>query len=128
MKKLLYFGRIGVAGHYLFESETGRTIWGHTELLKRTGIAMESPEDVFWKIDGGYTPKSTREQGSCRMLMVPPFLVLAWHDYTSDVRPGSNSALLGLGYGSMEEVLADAAVKFPSVMARQNKPLRIVEL
>jgi len=77
-------------------------------------------------MDGVYVPGHTREQGQYQVSVVPPFCIVAWHDFTVDKRPGSNSALLGIGYGaSVEDIFADAAIKFPSVMKRQIVPLKL---
>lgn len=73
------------------------------------------------QIDGRFTPKSTTEQGLYTQTQQQDWLILAWHDYTVDKRLGSNSVLLGQGYASAAELIADARIKFPSVMRRQPR-------
>ena len=108
MKKLIYYGCIGEAGHYFFGP-------GERSLSR-----SERPT-LF--VDGEYTPKEMTKQGSARVVVVDQYIIIAWHDYTGDSRPGSNSVLLAIGYDSDEEVLKDAAEMFPSVMKRQKGPL-----
>lgn len=123
MRHLLYFGCIGVAGHYLWLTE-GHTAGGHGSIFRsRSGIEGIS-ESFINCMDGVYVPGHTREQGQYQVSVVPPFCIVAWHDFTVDKRPGSNSALLGIGYGGVEDIFADAIVKFPSVMKRQIVPLK----
>lgn len=124
MKHLFYFGCIRSVGHYFYASESDCSIRNPTTLGRRIGAEIPYGEAIFWKIDGGYAPKSSIGQGAYKESFVDPFRIIAWHDYTVDRRPGSNSALLGVGYDSVAEMLADAAIKFPSVMARQTGLLR----
>lgn len=120
MKKLLYFGCIGDKGHYLWSSEHSH-IANRSALKSITGI--EGVTDRFLlSIDGTYAPLIST-QGAYKESFVPPFRIIAWHDYTVDSRPGSNSALLGIGYDSTDEMLNDAINHFPSVMKRQTIPL-----
>ena len=108
MKKLLYFGCIGQAGHYWFENDNA---------------TMSYKDRPTFPIDGEYVPKGSAEQGTAREAILGNYRIVAGNDYTGDSRLGSNSALVGLGYETKEEMLADAVTQFPSVMRRQPKPL-----
>ena len=108
MKELLYFGCIGEPGHYFYGP-------GEGSLMRSERPALN--------VDGVYTPKETLKQGSACEVIVDRYRLIAWHDYTGDSRGNSNSVLLGIGYASREEMLKDAAEKFPSVMKRQKVPL-----
>jgi len=120
MKKLLYFGCIGEKGHYLWVNEHDRC-HNCSTLKALTGI--EDVTDQFiHTIDGTFVPVVT-DQGAYRVSIVPPFTIVAWHDYTVDQRSGSNSALLGVGFNSPDEIIDEANQQFPSVMKRQPVPL-----
>lgn len=96
-------------------------IANRSALQSITGI--EGVTDNFLHaIDGTFTPLISG-QGAYKESIVPPFRIVAWHDYTVDSRPGSNSALLGIGYESADEMLNDAINHFPAVMQRQTSPL-----
>lgn len=124
MKKLLYFGCIKECGHYLWVSER-ENVCNCSALKRYSGI--DGVTDRFLNgIDGTYVPGTTQEQGVYQESIVPPFRIVAWHDYTVDRRPGSNSAILGIGYDSAVEMLADAVEYFPLVMKRQSPPRPIV--
>lgn len=118
MNLLLYFGCLFRPGHYLFLSENGTTIQNASSLERFCGIRGQVTDRFIQCIDGLFTPVRTG-QGIYKISHVPPFLIVAWHDYTVDKRPGSNSALLGVGFTHAEEMFAAARLKFPSVMARQ---------
>ena len=100
------------AGHYWFEDDN---------------VSMPFKEQPTFPIDGEHTPKDTIDQGTAGEVILGNYRIIAWHDYTGDSRPGSNSALVGLGYESRDEMLIAAAVKFPSIMKRQKGPLKFVE-
>lgn len=122
---LLYFGCLRETGHYMFYSEHAQMINDPTDLEKKTGIKANL-KSIFWGIDGGFVPEGTIKQGDAKESVVPPFRIVAWHDYTIDKRGKSNSAFLGVGYGSAEEMLADAAFMFPSVIKRQPVPVNFM--
>ncbi len=126
MKKLLYFGCLRDVGHFLWLGDDSGMICSAEELEKKTGIKAYTDE-IFWGIDGRHVPKNTKAQGAAKESIVPPFRIVAWHDYTIDHRGASNSALLGFGYESAEEMLADAAIQYPSVIKRQTKPIEFVK-
>lgn len=112
MKKLLYFGCIGEPGHYFY----------------RPGEhSLSFSERPTLHVDGEYTPKGTIKQGAAREVVNDQYRIIAWHDYTGDSRGNSNSVLLGIGYESREEMLADAKIEFPSVMERQPGPLNFID-
>jgi hypothetical protein len=119
MKHLLYFGCIGRTGHYLHlnEHETCRDWW------LRENLPTVNP-NLEMRMDGTFTPAGIVEkEGIYRESIVPPLRIVAWWDRSLDNRFASNSALIGVGYASAEEML-DAAVKlYPSVMARQPRPV-----
>ncbi len=119
-KTLLYFGCLRESGHYLFADESGRSLCKKKDVEAIVGFL---PDGILWEIDGKFTPKSTSEQGSYREVIVGQFRIISWHDYTVDRRHGSNSSLLGVGYESSDDMFADAAVRFPSVMRRQTRTL-----
>ena len=122
-KKLLYFGCLEDHGHFMHVPERPwRSMLYAEDFEKETGM-----KGTFYPIDGKYTPEETSEQGDAREVDVAPFKIIAWHDYTVDSRPGSNSALVGFGYTSREEMLADATEKFPGVMKRQPVLLKFVK-
>lgn len=122
MKKLLYFGCIREKGHYLFSGDSpGCNIANRSSLERLVGIAGVT-DSFLHTIDGTYVPFDTR-QGAYKVSTVPPFLIVAWNDYTIDTRPGSNSVFLGIGYASDVEMINDAINHFPSVMKRQTVPL-----
>lgn len=120
MKTLLYFGYIKEKGHYLWTRENC-VITNRDALERLTGIRGVT-DNFLNAIDDVYTPLITA-QGAYKEFFVPPFRIVAWHDYTVDTRPGSNSALLGRGYESVIEMLKDAENQFPSVMNRQTAML-----
>lgn len=118
-KQLFYFGCGDVAGHYIFPG--------------RYAIDMSKMPDVdrklFERIDGMFTPPNT-EQGGAQFSQVGPVSIIAWHDYTIDKRPGSNSNIIGYGYeGSPKEIIEamyeDFKAKFPWVYKRQTQPIVI---
>ena len=112
MKRLFYFGKIRVPGHYWF---------------KEGEVSMPYAEKPAFAIDMEHTPEKDLDQGSAREVVLEDCLIVAWHDYTGDSRPNSNSALVGFEYHSREDMLEDAKTMFPSVMARQPGPLVFVE-
>ena len=108
MKKLLYFGCIRQPGHYWFSE--GESSIPYADRPK-------------FPIDGVYVPALDARQGAAEEHDLEDCRIIAWHDYTGDHRPNSNSALVGFGYDSVEEMLKDAEAKFPTIMKRQTKPL-----
>lgn len=119
-KKLFYFGCIGGAGHYLWESNSSKLY--DPRVIRTDGVNWS----LLGHIGGVYTRPGLPE-GVYNECIIPPLRVLAWHDYSVDKRGNSNSALIGYGYSSADEMLDDAAKKFPSVMNRQKRPIPSIE-
>ena len=118
---LLYFGCIKDKGHYLWYNEHNRV--PDISVLKSLGV--EGVSDHFLHcLDETFTWPNEM-QGICKESFVPPFRILAWHDRTIDTRGGSNSALIGVGYTTSQEMVAAAKSQYPSVMQRQTSPLII---
>lgn len=107
-KQLFYFGCIGQAGHY----------WFPRKPIDLPGVNMK----ILGCIDGTFTPEKYTGQGAAQETVIGPLRIVAWHDYTVDKRPKSNSNLVGYGYDNAEDMLADATNFFPTVMNRQPKP------
>ncbi len=123
MKVLLYFGCIrdgyGSEGHYLWGAHTSPPV----RMYFKTGGDREFNGKMvparFWEcIDGVYAPGGG-VQGMYRVSQVPPFVIIAWHDRTGDMRPGSNSALIAAGYGYDSEIIKAGKMHFPMVFSRQ---------
>lgn len=117
-KQLLYFGCIKEKGHYLWQFENSKMY----NLNGFKGINSK----VLDHLDGIFTPAFPK-QGNAMFSKVGPIAILAWHDYTVDQRPGSNSALIGVGYHDTIEILNDAHKLFPSVIKRQTVPINVLE-
>jgi len=114
-KKLFYFGCIGAPGHYLHGSHYG----GDPALAAKEMPGINSR--LLGSLDDVFTPASTKQQGVYQVSAIPPVIIVAWHDYTGDGRPGSNSALIGYGYDDAEQIIEAAHGLFPTVMSRQPK-------
>ncbi len=112
-QKLFYFGCIGAPGHYLHGA-----IYSSDPRVAAKEMPGINPR-LLASLDDVFTPISTKQQGVYQVSIVPPVIIVAWHDYTGDSRPGSNSALVGYGYRSAEEIIEAAKLQFPKVMARQ---------
>jgi hypothetical protein len=118
-KQLFYFGCGDEKGHYIFPG--------------RFAIDMSAMPDVHYKffdrIDGVFVPAAI-SQGSGQFSQVGPISIIAWHDYTVDSRPGSNSNIIGYGYdGTTAEIInamyEDFKAKFPRMHQRQTQPIII---
>lgn len=86
---------------------------------RQAAKVLHLPEILLRNIDGRFTPTETTQPTFYRYSTIGRAQIVAWHDYTVDQRPGSNSMLIGIGFESAEEMLIYADVKFPSVMKRQ---------
>lgn len=117
-RKLIYFGCIREAGHYYWTHENYGRFFGE-------GLAslLGCNPRLIEHFDGVYPPWPEKELGRYQESIVPPVRIVAWWDRTVDSRPGSNSALIGTGYDSAQEMLDDAPKWFPSVMKRQPRPV-----
>ena len=107
-KQLYYFGCMNGIGHY----------WYPHRPTSLPGVNSK----IFNVIDGPFLPGHSTKQGAGQEVIVGPLRILAWHDYTVDSRPGSNSVLVGLGYANAEEMYLAAETKFPTVTKRQPVP------
>jgi hypothetical protein len=117
-KRTYYFGCLGEVGHYMHP---------HVRSSDFPGANFK----VIQYIDGLYTPGNC-EQGAAQFSMVGPFTIIAWHDYTVDKRPGSNSVIVGYGFkGTRAEIIADMCkdfeMRFPSVIKRQTAPINVID-
>ncbi len=119
---LLYFGCIGDAGHHLWVSESRQV--ANITALRRYHPLPGVSEDFLRHIDQTFCPSVSVPDGVYRVSYVPPFRIIAWRDRSVDSRSGSNSALLGVGYETAEELIGEARQQFPSVISRQRQPLR----
>jgi hypothetical protein len=109
---------MGEKGHYMFPAT-------------RRGDFPGENYRVIEYIDGLYVPGNTA-QGAAQFSMVGPFTIIAWHDYTVDSRPGSNSNIIGYGYtGTRAEIIIDMfkdfLLQFPQVIKRQTAPINIMD-
>ncbi len=118
MKELFYFGCIRDTGHFLW---CGENYYCHT--FHRESKILSVPENLLRVIDGTFIPTETHNQGIYKTSNIGKTIIIAWHDYTVDSRPGSNSALIGIGFTNGEEMIDFAITKFPSVMNRQKRPV-----
>lgn len=116
-KNILFFGCGRSKGHHWWTSE-GMDHYASV-------LAREFPEvnnHVIEGIDGTYTIPNGPE---CvyREVNIGPVKILAWNDYSIDQRPGSNSALIGKGFATADEMILYAEMRYPNFMARQKQPL-----
>jgi hypothetical protein len=117
-KRTYYFGCIGEKGHYMFPAT-------------RRADFPDANYKVIEHIDGLFVPANTA-QGAAQFSMVGPFTIIAWHDYTVDSRPGSNSNIIGYGFsGTRAEIIAemfkDFMLRFPQVVTRQTQPINVAD-
>lgn len=63
--------------------------------------------------DGQLTPKGNNKEGAAKLHHVDNGTILAFHDYTVDSRPGSNSMFWFPGNYTFEEMLQLIKVDFP---------------
>jgi hypothetical protein len=115
MKKLFYFGCGSGPGHYFFG---GKGSYSRSIAEELPGINCK----VLDNIDGAYPPGGPEKEGIYLESIVPPVRIVSWWDRSVDSRPGSNSNLIGYGYGSAEEMLDDAVRLYPWVMKRHPRP------
>lgn len=118
-KRTYYFGCIGVVGHYM-----------HPHI--RQGELPGVNHKVIQFIDGIYTPGESADQGAAQFSMVGQLTIIAWHDYTVDKRPGSNSVIIGYGFtGTRAEIIEgmfkDFMKRFPQVIKRQTAPINVID-
>lgn len=114
---VLYFGCIGVVGHYLHHGERGH-IGDQPAHLTLGG-------KLWPAIDGKFCPPPSNENGRYLVTKVEDWTIISWWDNSVDSRPGSYSTFLFRNIdGAPEELLAAARVKFPSVFARQLREIK----
>ncbi len=118
-KRTYYFGCIGEKGHYMFPA------------TRRSDFPGANYK-VIQYIGGLYTPGGVAEQGKAQFSMIGPFTIIAWHDYTVDSRPGSNSNIIGFGFtGTKSEIITDMykdfEIRFPQVIKRQTTPVEVID-
>jgi hypothetical protein len=118
--RVLYFGCIRDAGHYLWNGERS-TMYGD---------ARQALPFNWTDLDGGETLPGARERGRwvgrggqsvCKLTHAHGWTFVGCWDNSVDTRPGSNSTFLAPGTLTFEEVLALAREVFPSVVARIEK-------
>lgn len=121
-KSLLYFGCIDGVGHHLWLSPY-RIVDFNTV---RAELMPAVNRDLIQHVDGLFTPDydNNINHGLYNESIIPPVRIVAWWDHSVDKRPGSNSALIGYGYDSAEEIIAAAYELFPAVMNRQRRPVK----
>jgi hypothetical protein len=121
----LYFGCWGSsAGHWLRDE--------HGQQIRYDHKAGRWPIINSAKIDGSFTPKSTRKHGAAKLWHTITWTILALHDYSRDKRPASNAAFILRGDHTAEEVLAAARnprSPFSQQLAHIEKmgPINVVE-
>lgn len=123
MKKLLYFGcGNNQKGHYIFE--------GDDQHARERVIAAQygiNESILTGSIDSRFAPAGDQVQSIYLMHLIATTKVgfvkiVAWWDRSVDSRPGSNSALIGIGYVDAEQMIDDAYLLFPKTMGRQPRP------
>lgn len=114
----VYFGCWGGKGHYFWNARGDRT------MAYRNAI-----EGLPWQsVDGCLTPTSSREQGAAALHHEQGWTALAWHDYTVDSRPGSNSALFMPEPNLIFEIMImHLSMVFTPIYLRQDGSLHFVE-
>lgn len=126
MSKVLYFGRWGAPGHFLFE-ETGHTSRHPLPEALRSldGNFAGDPAKVKYWLDGIYGKKTVphwdekdQEQGLARLWTIEGWTLISFWDRSADQRGGSNSTFLAEGMHSFEEMVALAARHFPTIWKR----------
>lgn len=100
-----FFGPRGRPGHYWW-GETGRE-------------ELDGPKGLPWTaFDGRLTPKNVKRQGLAALHHLDGWTALAFHDYTSDGRPGSNCAFVFDETLDFDEVMVRARELWPKDLAR----------
>jgi len=118
-KRTYYFGCLGEKGHYMHP---------HIRRGELPGVNYR----VIEYIDGLYTRGNTTEQGAAQFSMIGPLTIIAWHDYTVDSRPASNSVIIGYGFTGaraemIQEMIKDFSIRFPQVIKRQTAPINVAD-
>jgi len=117
--RAFYFGcaKAADAGHFVFAEDPGigmpRRRLSAREFIPDLPASMEH-------VDCQFTPRVNRRQGCAALANRDGWTILAWHDYTGDSRPGSNSVLVAEGEHDFAAMMGLLAKRFPSVLARQT--------
>lgn len=122
-QKLYYFGCIssGRKGHYLYASNSMIT---NSRDIEREFNDVNC--SILNCLDGTFCQRKTQTEGLYTDTIVWPFRIVAWWDTTGDSRGNSNSALIGYGFETAEQIIDAAIIKFPNIMGRQQRPKPIV--
>lgn len=104
--KVLYFGCVNQAGHYLWlpgpvSAYREKTPWG--------------PEG--WSLDGTIAPKGQPVRVAA-IQHKDGWTAMGFWDKSVDERPGSNSVFIADGDYTFEEMLSHAKTYFPEIMDR----------
>lgn len=104
--EVFYFGCNNRPGHFWYRP--GMEYW-------RGPLSLAAE-----KIDGTFAPKSSGDEGRCTLTHLEGWTILAWWDYSVDIRPGSNSAVVAKGTFDFDEMTALLDERFPTVSLRQR--------
>ena len=98
----------------------GHCFWDPSGIGKlRDSQALLGPEGIPWRtVDGALTPKDLMHQGAWALRHHQGWTALAFHDYTIDSRPKSNSVFISDEILSWIEIVKAAAPAFPDVVER----------
>lgn len=108
-------------GHFVFPP-SGEPSWldAHKAKAREHGCPFGAED-----LDGTFTPPRRAGQGVVRFVHTTAggkaWSVLAWHDYTGDSRPGSNSAIAIEGTHEYDAAMEIARRMFPDVFARLDR-------
>jgi hypothetical protein len=107
-------------GHSMHEC----TADGLVDLL-RDGAGVLPPALQPGAIDARLTPANDRSQGASALRWQNGYSVLAWHDFTGDSRPGSNSVFIVEGARTFAELVRLLCECAPEIARRQTAPLHL---
>jgi len=99
-----YFGCIGRPGHYVFKKNGAK-------IYNRFSNWISS-------MDGKLTPQFGSTEGAALLHHFDGFTILAFHDYSIDKRPGSNSMFIFPGELNFFQMIKYANNKFGQIMER----------
>jgi hypothetical protein len=119
-KLLLYFGCVREAGHHLWANES------RSMRPEQIAAQYDINPNLLRNLDATFPPGHAQHECIYNTCVIHPIRIIAWWDRSLDKRPGSNSALIGIGYNSADDMFIDAETQFPSVMKRQNMKLRSI--
>lgn len=93
--------------------------------LFRDGAGVLPPALLPGAIDARLTPANDRSQGAAALRWQNGYSVLAWHDFTTDSRPGSNSVFIVAGTRTFAELVRLLDECAPEIARRQTAPLHL---